>query len=87
MSGWDVGLAVIVWWIVPNIERQTVLFRIVCGAVFLGGLGRLAAWYFTGAPGAAVVVVIAIELFVPMLIPWAGLYRAPDQLANAPVSQ
>ena len=87
MSGWDVGLAVIVWWIVPNIERQTVLFRIVCGAVFLGGLGRLAAWYFTGAPGAAVVVVIAIELFVPMLIPWQAYIAHRNQLANAPVSQ
>jgi hypothetical protein len=82
MSGWDVGLAVIVWWIVPNIERQTVLFRIVCGAVFLGGLGRLAAWYFTGAPGAAIVVVIGVELLIPVLIPWQAYLAHRNQLAN-----
>ena len=70
MSGWDVGLALVVWWIVPRIESQTVLFRIVCGAVFLGGLGRVAAWHATGAPAVAVMVVTAIELLVPVLIPW-----------------
>lgn len=48
MSGWDVGLSIIAWWIVPRIESQTALFRIVCFAVFLGGLGRIAAWHLTG---------------------------------------
>jgi hypothetical protein len=68
-SGLDVGLALIVWWIVPQIEVQTSLFRIVCGAVFLGGLGRLAAWHFTRAPRVAVMAVTAIELLVPALTP------------------
>jgi len=72
-SGWDVGLAFIVWWIVPQIERQTSLFRVVCAAVFLGGLGRVAAWHFTGAPHVAVMAVTAIELLVPALIPWQAL--------------
>ncbi len=70
MSGWDVGLALIAWWIVPQIEKQTALFRIVCVAVFLGGLGRVAAWYFSGAPNMAVILVTFIELLFPALIPW-----------------
>jgi ABC-type methionine transport system permease subunit len=77
-SGWDVGLAFIVWWIVPQIEKQTALFRIVCAAVFLGGLGRVAAWYFTGAPHTAVMIVTAIELLIPALVPWQA-YVARQQ--------
>jgi len=70
MSGWDVGLALIAWWFIPNIERDTGLFKLVCLAVFLGGLGRVAAWLLTGSPGLAFGVVTAVELLVPMLIPW-----------------
>jgi Domain of unknown function (DUF4345) len=60
----------IVWWIIPRIEHQTTLFRIVCLAVFLGGMGRVAAWYFTGSPGVAFLSVTATELLIPLLIPW-----------------
>jgi len=70
MSGWDVGLALVAWWFIPNIERDTGLFKLVCLAVFLGGLGRVAAWLLTGSPGLAFGVVTAVELLVPMLIPW-----------------
>ena len=76
-SGWDVGLALVVWWLIPNIERNGSLFRLVCFAVFLGGLGRLAAWYVTGRPATLVLLVTAIELAIPLLIPWqAAIARA-----------
>ena len=70
LSAWDVGLACIVWWIVPRIEQQTALFRIVCLAVFLGGVGRVVAWFTTGSPGTAFLAVTLIELLIPVLIPW-----------------
>jgi hypothetical protein len=70
LSAWDIGLALIVWWIIPQIEYQTALFRIVCLAVFLGGVGRVTAWYLTGSPGAAFLTVTAVELLIPLLIPW-----------------
>lgn len=79
MSGWDIGLAFVAWWFIANIERHSGLFRLVCLAVFLGGLGRLAAWFFTGAPGVAFAVVTAVELLVPALIPWQShVARASD---------
>ena len=87
MSAWDIGLAFVAWWLVPNIERHTALFRIVCLAVFLGGLGRVAAWYFTGAPGTLFIVVTAIELLVPVLIPWQAYVARQAQLAHAPSSR
>ena len=70
LSAWDLGLVMIVWWIIPQIEHQTALFRIVCFAVFVGGVGRLLAWYFTGWPGIAFLAVTVIELLIPLLIPW-----------------
>ena len=70
MSAWDVGLALIVWWLIPGIERHGSLFRLVCLVVFLGGLGRIAAWAATGSPGLAFGAVTVIELLVPLLIPW-----------------
>ena len=86
MSGWDVGLAIIVWWIVPRIESQTTLFKIVCFAVFLGGLGRVAAWHFTGAPAVAVMAVTAIELLVPALIPWQAYVARQNELDDKKAS-
>jgi hypothetical protein len=70
MSAWDIGLAVIVWWLIPRVEHETHLFRIVCGAVCLGGVARLVAWRATGSPGLAFLAVMGIELLVPLLIPW-----------------
>jgi hypothetical protein len=70
MSAWDIGLAVIVWRIIPRIEYETILFRIVSAAVFLGGVGRLLAWRVAGSPGWAFLAVMAIELLVPLLVPW-----------------
>ena len=70
MSGWDIGLALVAWWFVANIERHTGLFKLVCLAVFLGGLGRVAAWLLTGSPGIAFAAIAAVELLVPALIPW-----------------
>ncbi len=73
LSAWYLALAVIAWWIIPNIERHTTLFRIICCAVFIGGLGRLAAWYFTGEPESRFVWVMCAELLFPLLIPWQSL--------------
>jgi hypothetical protein len=70
MSAWDIGLAVIIWWIIPRIEVETTLFRIVSAAVFLGGVGRLLAWTVSGSPGWAFLAVMAVELLVPLLVPW-----------------
>jgi hypothetical protein len=70
MSAWDIGLAFISWWFIPHIERHAGLFKLVCLAVLLGGVGRLAAWFITGSPGIAFGAVAVVELLVPLLIPW-----------------
>jgi hypothetical protein len=86
MSAWDVGLAFVIWWFIPNIERHSRLFKLICLAVFLGGLGRLAAWFFTGSPGVAFGAVTAVELLVPVLIPWQSCVARTSAAALAPTS-
>jgi Domain of unknown function (DUF4345) len=40
-SGVWVGVGLALWWLIPTIERQTVLFRVLWGMIFIGGIGRL----------------------------------------------
>jgi Domain of unknown function (DUF4345) len=70
LSAWYLGLAVISWWMFAKIEQHTALFRIIALAIFLGGIGRLAAWTVTGEPAMRFKIVLAAELLFPLLIFW-----------------
>lgn len=85
MSAWYLALAVLAWWLIPNIERQTTLFRIICIAVFAGGLGRLAAWQDSGQPSLRFIIVLAAELLFPLLILWQN--KVAKSAANSPPTQ
>src|ERR1700730_232911 len=41
-------LVIALYWLIPNIEKQTVLFRVLWGMIFLGGIGRLLSMVFLG---------------------------------------
>jgi Domain of unknown function (DUF4345) len=69
-SAYYFGLAVLIWWIIPNIERHTGVFRIVIGALFLGGLTRVYSYITIGAPPAPMLGGMALELALPLLILW-----------------
>jgi uncharacterized protein YjeT (DUF2065 family) len=63
------GLGVAILWLVPTIEKQCVLFRVVWGAIFLGGVGRLLSIALVGAPplpfiGFTVLEVVGAPLFI-----------------------
>ena len=63
------GLGLAVLWMIPSIERQTVLFRVVWGAIFLGGIGRAWSMAAVGAPpipfiGFTVLEVVGAPLFI-----------------------
>src|SRR5215471_15943738 len=70
-SGLWLGLGIAMYSILPSIERQTVLFRAFWGAIFLGGLGRLASIAGVGTPPAPFLGVIALELVgAPVFVVW-----------------
>ncbi len=69
-SAYYFGLAALIWWIIPNIERHTTLFRIVIGALFLGGLTRVYSYITIGAPPPPMLGGMALELALPLLLLW-----------------
>ena len=67
---WFFGLGLIIWWMIPNIERHTALFRIIALTMFVGGIGRLVSMYVIGIPDATIVAATILELAFPLLILW-----------------
>lgn len=68
-SAWYLGLAALIIWILPRIERETTLFRGVIFFIFLGGLGRVWVWVTVGAPPPMMQAATILELMLPLLIP------------------
>ena len=65
------GLGVAILWLVPRIESQTVLFRVVWGAIFVGGIGRLLSMILIGMPPLPFVAFTLLEIVgAPLFIYW-----------------
>lgn len=79
-SAYYLGLAVIIWWIIPTIERHTTLFRIIISVLFLGGLGRLYSYFTLGAPPTGMFYGMILELCLPILIIWQA--RVASKISN-----
>ena len=70
-SGVWVGVGLALWWLIPTIERQTVLFRVLWGMIFIGGIGRLLSMIMLGWPPIPFVAFTAIEIVgAPFFIWW-----------------
>ena len=68
------GLGIAILWLVPRIETETVLFRAIWGAIFLGGAGRLLSILLVGTPPIPFVGFTALELIgAPLFIYWQHL--------------
>jgi hypothetical protein len=65
------GLGIALLWLIPTIERRTVLYRALWGAVFLGGVGRLLSIAFVGLPPISFLGFTALEIIgAPLFIYW-----------------
>jgi hypothetical protein len=65
------GLGIAILWLVPRIETETVLFRAIWGAIFLGGAGRLLSILLVGTPPIPFVGFTTLELIgAPLFIYW-----------------
>jgi uncharacterized protein YjeT (DUF2065 family) len=63
------GLGLGLLWLVPRIESESVLYRVVWAGIFLGGIGRLLSMIMVGLPplpfvGFTLLEVIGAPLFV-----------------------
>ncbi|KJC37037.1 membrane protein [Bradyrhizobium sp. LTSP885] len=65
------GLGLSLLWLTPRIESQTVMFRVIWGAIFLGGVGRLLSILVVGSPPIPFVGFTALELIgAPLFVYW-----------------
>jgi hypothetical protein len=70
-SGVWLGLGVAMYWIIPTIEKQTLLFRALWGMIFIGGIGRLISMLMVGLPPAPFIGFTALEIVgAPLLVLW-----------------
>jgi uncharacterized protein DUF4345 len=70
-AGVWLGLGSALLWVVPSIERQGTLFRVVWGAVFLGGVGRLLSLVSLGAPPVPFIGFTMLEIVgAPAFVYW-----------------
>ena len=72
------GLGIGLYWLLPNIEKQTLLFRVLWGMIFLGGVGRLLSMWFLALPPVPFIGFTVLEILgAPLFVLWqARLCRA-----------
>ncbi len=65
------GLGIAVLWMVPRLLEQTVLFRVIWGAIFLGGIGRLLSALLVAVPPLPFIGFTALEIIgAPLFVYW-----------------
>jgi hypothetical protein len=70
-SGLWLGLGLALYWLIPRIEKQTVLFRVIWGAIFLGGIGRCLSMLFLALPPIAFIGFTLLEIVgAPFFVWW-----------------
>lgn len=76
-AGVWLGLGLALYWIIPSIEKQTLLFRVLWGMIFLGGIGRLASMLFLAIPPLPFVGFTILEIVgAPFFIWWQARLNA-----------
>jgi len=70
-GGLGLGIGLILLWITPRIEKQTIIFRALWICAFLGGIGRIISMFTIGFPPKPMIIFTLIEVpLVPILIYW-----------------
>ena len=70
ITGYYISLSLIAWWIIPQIEKHTTILRIICGSIFMGGIGRLLSMFQVGIPQPTAVGFTLLELMLLLLCVW-----------------
>lgn len=73
--GYYISLALLAWWVIPNIENHVVPLRIVSSSVFMGGVGRVISLFDVGRPPTLALAFIVLELCFPLLLLWQTRIR------------
>jgi len=69
-SGVWLGLGIALFAILRRIEEHGAVFRVLWGAIFVGGMGRLLSFIDVGMPPAPFVAVLVLEIVGAPLFVW-----------------
>jgi hypothetical protein len=65
------GLGLALYWLIPKIEKQTVLFRAIWGMIFVGGIGRVISMLLIGLPPVPFIGFTILEIVgAPIFVAW-----------------
>jgi hypothetical protein len=65
------GLGLAMFWLVPKIEKQTILFRAIWGMIFLGGAGWLISMLLRAVPPTPFIGFTILEIAgAPIFVLW-----------------
>ncbi len=79
------SLGVAALWLIPSIEKQTVLFRAIWAAIFLGGAGRLLSMVLVGAPPIPFIGFTILEIAgAPLFVWWQSRVARDAAPLNCP---
>ncbi len=81
-SGLWLGLGLILFWLIPAIEQQKAMFRLIAGMIFIGGIGRVMSMMSLGNPSLAFIIFTLLELLFPLLILWQNKLSSVVQQTN-----
>lgn len=70
LSALYVGIGVLIWRIIPAVEKHGWLVSTIVAAIFCGGLARLYSASLTGETPPMMIAATALELASPILIVW-----------------
>lgn len=75
-NGLWLGLGMSLLWLVPRIDTQTAMFRVLWGMIFLGGIGRLLSMLLVGMPPWPFIGFTALEIIgAPCFVLWQNRIR------------
>jgi len=74
LSGVWLGLGVAMLWKVPRIEKETAVFRVLWGMIFVGRIGRLISMLALSWPPAPFIGFTGLEIIgAPLFVFWQAL--------------
>ncbi|MEL6414376.1 MAG: DUF4345 domain-containing protein, partial [Pseudomonadota bacterium] len=66
-------VTMLLWWTIPNVEKQGMVLALVCAAIFIGGLARYFSYSTVGPGSDEQFAGMIIELCVPVFLIWQRL--------------
>lgn len=75
-SGYYISLFLLLWWIIPNVEKHTTPVRLLTVALFIGGLARAYSLQQVGHPLPEQMIGMYLELGAPLLAFWQAKISA-----------